>query len=193
MRSPASYRVDDLLRLRIVAELRREGAPLQRIRKAIRNLVALFPEMHNRPGSWRLAVLANGDVVRIGDRDLFDLTRQPGQSGWLFLLDAGEYLAEYLARAITCSAATDDSDRTRQTFWGRPFRNPAPWLRDRRQTPPYRGVCRVASGALRGLRDRGQRQIATDDIEAATGSATGSRSRSPPAYDHDYPQPSALR
>lgn len=90
---PAAYRVDDLVRLRLIAELRREGAPLQRIRRAVRSLLALFPELRDRPGSWRLAVLASGDVVRI-EGDLFDLTRQPGQSGWLFLLDARAYLSD---------------------------------------------------------------------------------------------------
>jgi hypothetical protein len=36
-------------------------------------------------------VTASGDVVQIEDQDLFDLTRRPGQTGWLFLLDAREY------------------------------------------------------------------------------------------------------
>src|SRR5262245_29918494 len=62
-RVPAEYRVDDLVRLRLIAALRGEGAPLQRIRRAVRRLVAVFPGLKDRPGAWELAVLSNGDVV----------------------------------------------------------------------------------------------------------------------------------
>jgi len=93
-RVPAEYRIDDLVRLRLIAELRREGAPLQRIRRAVRNLRTLFPELRDRPGAWHLAVLGDGRVVHIEGQNLFDLARRPGQSGWLFLLDARDYLTK---------------------------------------------------------------------------------------------------
>lgn len=102
-RVPAEYRVDDLVRLRLIAELRREGAPLQRIRRAVRNLLNLFPELRDRPGAWHLAVLASGDMVHV-QGDLFDLTRRPGQTGWLFLLDARQYV-EDAERAVAEAAS----------------------------------------------------------------------------------------
>ena len=104
-RRPASYGVNDLLRVRLIVELRREGAPLQRIGRAVRALAKLAPEVLDYPARWRLAVDARGDVHRITDgNQLLALTNKPGQSGWLFLLDGREYL-EGAKRAIAEAAA----------------------------------------------------------------------------------------
>lgn len=103
-RVPAVYHRDDLLRLRLIAELRREGAPLQRIRRAVRELRALFPRLRDHPpDSWELAVLSNGDVVKLEGQRLTDLTRRPGQTGWLYIIDAREYVED--AERVLAEAA----------------------------------------------------------------------------------------
>lgn len=89
--TPALYDVRDIVRACIVAELRRSGASLQRIRIAVRWLGRNLPELEERPGSWRLAVTSSGDVVRIeSDAHLLELTRTPGQ---ITLFNAAELLA----------------------------------------------------------------------------------------------------
>lgn len=91
-RVPCSYRLDDLVKLRAVAELRRDGAPLQRVRKALRWLAGHLPEIEARPGAWRLAVTASGEVVRIeSDKQVLQLSRQGGQ---LAFLDAGQFVRD---------------------------------------------------------------------------------------------------
>jgi len=91
-RVPCLYRLDDLVRLSALAILRRDGASLQRITRAMRSLRHFLPEIEPHPGAWRLAVVASGDVVRIeNDRQALELTRQPGQ---IAFLDAGALKAE---------------------------------------------------------------------------------------------------
>ena len=84
-RSPCAYNVADLIRAEILATLRRDGAPLQRIKRALRELRTLILDVIDRPGAWRIAVTPAGDVVRIEDRTtVLELTtRTPGQ--YLFL------------------------------------------------------------------------------------------------------------
>ena len=96
IRRPACYGVDDLVRLRLVAELRREGVPVQRIRKAVESLASLFgQEILRSPGRWHLAVTATGEIVHVtSGTDLIELTRGPGQTGWLFLLNAVDYIED---------------------------------------------------------------------------------------------------
>lgn len=98
-RLPCAYGVADLIRAEILATLRRDGAPLQRIKRALRALRALIPDVIERPGAWRLAVTPAGDVVRIEDATtVLELTtRTPGQ--YLFL-DAAE-----IARAAGAAVA----------------------------------------------------------------------------------------
>ena len=105
--NPATYRVEDLVRLRLVAELRRQGTQARRIRRAVKQVAASFPAHREAPVCRRLAVTGLGDVVRVrGGHDLVKLSRGLGVSGWLFLLDARRYredaeraIAEYRARA----------------------------------------------------------------------------------------------
>lgn len=92
-RTPACYDVSDLIRLEVVCTLRRDGASLQRIGRALRELTKLIPDILKRPGAWRLAVDARGNVVRIeGEQTLLELTtRTPGQ---LAVFDAAEIARE---------------------------------------------------------------------------------------------------
>lgn len=96
-RMPCIYGVTDLIRAEILATLRRDGASLQRIKRALRALAHLIPEVIDRPGSWHLAVTPLGDVVRIEDgATVLELTsRTPGQ--YLFF-DAAEIARR--ARAV---------------------------------------------------------------------------------------------
>jgi len=94
-RRPASYGLPDLIQLRLLVELRREGAPLQRIRRALEELGRLFPELKDRPGSWTLAVTASGSIALVtGAEELVELSRRPGQSGWFYLIDGAGYMGE---------------------------------------------------------------------------------------------------
>lgn len=90
--TPAHYTVRELVAAEVVATLRRDGAPLQRVKKARGALLRLMPDLENRPGEWRLAVTAAGDVVRVeGLEQLMELsTRSPGQ---MLLVNAGELVA----------------------------------------------------------------------------------------------------
>ena len=98
-RNPCSYGLDDLVKLRAVTELRRDGAPLQRVRKALRWLAVHLPDIKARPGAWRLAVTSTGEVVRIeSDKQVLQLSRQGGQ---LAFLDAGLFVRE-AKRELTC-------------------------------------------------------------------------------------------
>lgn len=102
-RVPSCYGIHDLVRLRILAELRRDGAPLQRVRKALRELQRLLPGVLDKPGAWQLAVTSKGQVVRIeNDQQLLDLTRRPGQLVWA-LFEIGSYISD--ARAAIEGAA----------------------------------------------------------------------------------------
>jgi len=78
-----------------LVELRREGVPLQRVRKALRSLDKVLPGIIARRGIGRLAVTSTGEVVRVkSDRDLLDLAKRPGQTGWLAMLDVSSYVQE---------------------------------------------------------------------------------------------------
>lgn len=100
--NPALYTVRDLVAACMVAELREKRVSLQRVRKALRALFALMPELRERPGDWRLAVTEAGEVVRVerDGRELLELTRKPGQTGWVWLWE--------------CSAVTRDAERAVQ-------------------------------------------------------------------------------
>lgn len=102
-RRPARYGVGELVTAACIAELRRNGAPLQRVRKALAALRRLLPDIAARPGAWRLAVTSRGDVVHITrEKDLLELTRRPGQYV-SSVLDAGGY-AEEARKAVTRAA-----------------------------------------------------------------------------------------
>ncbi len=91
-RAPTVYRTTDLVAAQALAVLRRDGAPLQRIRRALRALEGGVPEIIEQPGEWRLAVLTSGDVCRLEDAGrLLELTRRPGQLA--VFLNAGELVA----------------------------------------------------------------------------------------------------
>jgi hypothetical protein len=76
------------VRVEVVAALRRDGATVPRVRRAVRELVRYVPQIAIRPGDWRVAVTGRGNIVRLDSdpRTLLELTRQPGQ---LAILDAG--------------------------------------------------------------------------------------------------------
>lgn len=94
-RVPASYGVNDLVRVRVLAELRRAGAPLQRMRKALRALAQFLPEILESPGAWNLAVLPNGEIVRIESAtQLMEVSRSLGQMGWVAMFDATQYVKD---------------------------------------------------------------------------------------------------
>lgn len=90
--TPARYTVRELVAAEIVARLRRDGASLQRVKKAKAALLRLMPELEGRPGEWRLAVTASGEVVRVQSlAEVMELsTRAPGQ---MLLVDARELVA----------------------------------------------------------------------------------------------------
>src|SRR5437870_89163 len=66
-RVPCAYGIGELIAAEILAMLRRDGASLQRVRRALRELARLIPDILRRPGSWRLAVDGSGQVVRVED------------------------------------------------------------------------------------------------------------------------------
>ena len=103
-RLPCAYGVPDLIAAEVIATLRRDGAPLQRIKRARHELSRLIPDILDRPGVWRLAVTPKGDVVRLEDgATVLELTgKTPGQ--YLFL-DAGEIAREAHA-ALALKART---------------------------------------------------------------------------------------
>lgn len=83
---PVVYRLPELIGAEVLATLRLvDGVPLQRVRKALRELEALFPDVMNTPAEWRLAVTIDGDVVRVDRFDDDDarafvsLAKRPGQ------------------------------------------------------------------------------------------------------------------
>jgi hypothetical protein len=81
----------------MLCALRFEGASLQRLRKAFRELARIMPGIADAPPEWRLAVRPSGEVVRVeSDLELLELTRKPGQLA--AVLDAGEIARE--ARAL---------------------------------------------------------------------------------------------
>lgn len=87
-RRPSCYTIADLVRLEAIATLRRDGVSLQRVRRGVRELVKLIPNILDRPGDWRLAVTGSGEVVRLENPDtVLQLTRQPGQ---LAILDGAD-------------------------------------------------------------------------------------------------------
>jgi hypothetical protein len=92
-RIPAVYGVPELIAACVVAELRKNRAPLRRARRAFQNLRKFLPDIAARPGSWHLAVTGSGDVVHLSrDGDLLELTRRPGQVVLsLLVLEAGTY------------------------------------------------------------------------------------------------------
>jgi len=87
--TPALYTVRELVAAEIVARLRRDGASLQRVKRAKAALLRLMPELEGRHGSCSLAVTPSGDVVRAESiEQLMEIsTNTPGQ---MLLLDAGE-------------------------------------------------------------------------------------------------------
>lgn len=94
--NPSLYTVPDLVAACMVAELREKRVSLQRIRKALRVLLELMPELRELPGAWRLAVTERGDVVRVneGGSELLELTSAPGQTGWVWLWECSTVTRE---------------------------------------------------------------------------------------------------
>lgn len=107
-RRPAIYGVHELVAACVVADLRRNGAPLQRVRRALHNLKRFLPDIAEKPaGAWRLAVLPNGDLVHLErDASVLRLTGQAGQGGFYFL-EAGTHVraAKKALRALSEAAA----------------------------------------------------------------------------------------
>jgi DNA-binding transcriptional MerR regulator len=74
------YRLSDIVAASVVVTLRRDGASLQRVRRAMVHLRRLIPSIIDAPHAWRLAVTGAGEVVRIENNGtLLELTNQPGQ------------------------------------------------------------------------------------------------------------------
>lgn len=98
-RAPCSYGVPELIGAATIAALRRDGASLQRVRRALRELRRLIPDILEHPGTWRLAVDGRGQVVRVEDSTtLLELTGEtPGQLT-VTIFDAGAFATE--ARAV---------------------------------------------------------------------------------------------
>jgi DNA-binding transcriptional MerR regulator len=101
-RIPACYTVPDLIRLEVVSTLRRDGASLQRVGRALRELRRLLPRLVDRASTWRLAVDSRGHVVRFEDGErLLELTASAGQ---LAVFNVADIARE--ARAAIAWAAT---------------------------------------------------------------------------------------
>lgn len=90
--TPARYTVRELVAAEVVARLRRDGASLQRVKKAKAALLRIMPDLAGRPGEWRLAVTGSGDVVRVHSlAEVMELSsREPGQ---MLLVNARELVA----------------------------------------------------------------------------------------------------
>jgi DNA-binding transcriptional MerR regulator len=104
--TPAIYTVRELVVAEVVARLRRDGASLQRVKKAKAALLRLMPELEVRTGELCLAVTSLGEAVLVQTlADVMQLfARAPGQ---MLLMDARELVAaaqqEIERRAITPS------------------------------------------------------------------------------------------
>lgn len=92
---PATYSLRDLVTAEILATLRLDGASLPRLRRGLRALGNIMPEIDDAPGAWRLAVTRAGDVQRIeNEQQVLELTNKPGQLALALLLDAGAIASE---------------------------------------------------------------------------------------------------
>jgi hypothetical protein len=96
-RAPCAYGVPDLIAAATIGALRRDGASLQRVRHALRELRHLLPDILDKPGTWHLAVDGRGHVVHVeGTETLLELSSRPRQiqSQTLTLFDAGAIARE---------------------------------------------------------------------------------------------------
>src|SRR5262245_13728183 len=91
-RVPCSYRVPELIRAEVIAVLRRDGASLKRVRRALRALARLIPNILERRGDWRLAVDGAGELVRLESAQtllaLIETLGQPAVTLTVFDADA---------------------------------------------------------------------------------------------------------
>jgi len=89
----SAYDLPLLVQARVIAELRRENAPLQRIRRALQNFRRLFPDLQDRPGAWHLVVTSRGNVMHVEDSgNLLNLAT--GQGGWFFVIDGYRFVED---------------------------------------------------------------------------------------------------
>jgi DNA-binding transcriptional MerR regulator len=101
-RIPACYTVSDLIRLEVVCTLRRDGASLKRVGRALRDLSRLLPLLMTRPGARRLAVAPQGHVVHFEDANtLLELSASAGQLAVFNIAD----IAREARAAIAWAAA----------------------------------------------------------------------------------------